>query len=197
MTKEEKIKKIEEYTNRHEFWRDKVLTQLGFSINLFLTIGFGLIAFLVSQKDKYPTVEMHTDWKFNWNLALYIATMILTSVSILLGAISVTSRLFDLRITSHITLVRKRSVEKINQLLPDNFSTSKKKNILANYISTVFKKIERILDEDYNDFESLTAKFKNLRNQTDQLGNLVWISHKLQILIILIAVLLYGTSLLV
>jgi hypothetical protein len=197
MDSAERTRKIQEYSNRHQFWRDKILTQLGYSINLFLTMGFGLIAFLVTQKNKYPDIEFHLNWKINWELTLYVTTLLLTSISILLGSVSVTSRLFDLRITSHLVLVRQRTLERTDKLLPDDPKPEiTKRTLLGNYFRTLLYPFHRINDEDYQSEEILWTKFSKLRQQTALLGKLVWISHKLQILTILVGILLYGTTLL-
>jgi len=192
MTKDNNQHKIDEYSERHLFWRDKILTQLGYSINLFLTIGFGLVAFLMSQKDKFLSIKIDFSLAIDWGSTFYYSTVFLVTISILLGAISVTSRLFDLRITGHITFVRKRSLQKYNTLLPDNLSQNLKITLLGNYFYLMFKILHKINKADYENMEILKPKFQLMRVRTEKLGELVWLSHRLQILAIVLAVISYG-----
>lgn len=192
MTDTEKKEKLVEYSNRHQFWRDKVFNQMAYSINLFLTIGFGLMGLLISQKDEYSNWTIDTSLDFKWNIIFYFLTMLITFTSIIIGTISVTSRLFDLRFTSNILKTRKRVLTKFNEVLTEDYPEEHTEKQLTIYIKTMFGKNYRISGKDYTDLELIKNKFLNLRGLTSQLGRLTWTTHKAQIITTLVAVLIYG-----
>lgn len=166
---------------------------MAYSINLFLTIGFGLMGFIISQKDQYSDWTINSTNDFNWNFIFYFITMLITFLSIIIGTISVTSRLFDLRFTSNILKTRKKTIrKKFNELLSDSFPNENSEKKLTSYFKVMFGKNYRISDIDYLDLDLLKQKFMVLRGLTRQLGKLSWITHKIQIVVTLIAVLIYG-----
>lgn len=194
MTESEKKEKIAEYNVRHQFWRDKVFNQMSYSINLFLTIGFGLMGFMISQKDKHSDWVINISNDFNSSVILFYFTMLITFISIVIGTISVTSRLFDLRFTSNILKARKNTIKIFNRLLPDDFPPENSEKQMTKYLQVMFGKNYRISDTDYLNlnFEEIKEKFMYLRGLTRQFGRLSWTTHKIQIGLTLISVLIYG-----
>ncbi|REE07638.1 hypothetical protein DFQ09_1156 [Winogradskyella pacifica] len=192
MRESEKEEKLKEYDIRHHFWRDKVFNQMAYSINLFLTIGFGLMGFMISQKDQYSDWTISSTNDCNWNVIFFFITMLITFLSIIIGTISVTSRLFDLRFTSNILKTRKKTLKNFDKLLSDDFPDETNEKNLISYFKVMFGKNYRISDKDYLNLELLEQKFMTLRGLTRQLGRLSWITHKVQIVVTLIAVLIYG-----
>jgi hypothetical protein len=193
MTNTEKKEKLIEYSDRHQFWRDKVFNQMAYSINLFLTIGFGLMGLLISQKEEYSNWAINTTLDFNWNVVHYFLTMLTIFISIIIGTISVTSRLFDLRFTSNTLKTRKRVLKKFGETLTEDYPEKHMGKQLTVYFCAFFwSKNYRISGKDYPDLNLIKKKFLILRGLTSQLGRLTWTTHKIQIITTLIAVLMYG-----
>lgn len=194
MTEEEKKEKGKEYSERHSFWTNQTLNQLGFSINLFLSIGIGFIAYLVPQRNNYPKIYFDCNAEICWELTIYFAAMFLVFISIVSGAISVTSRLYDLRLTRHIIWVRKRAIKKIGKLLPEGFIDLKNDSLCRNFLNTILYKLPFITDSDYDDHEKLKEKFKGLRKRSKLLGELSWRTHNLQIILTILSTIIYGLT---
>lgn len=194
MTELEIKEKNAEYTERQRYWRDKVFNQMSYSINLFLTIGFGLMGFMISQKKDYSNWVIDTSNDFNFSVIFFYITMIITFITIIIGTISVTSRLFDLRLTSHIIKIRKKTLKKFKDVLTDDFPPENKEKPLTKYFEVMFGKDYRISDTEFLnlDFNKIEEKFLYLRGLTRKFGRLSWTTHKIQIGMTLISVLIYG-----
>ena len=197
MTDDEVNLKKREYIERNRFWTDKAITQLGFSINLFTTFGIGFLAFLKPTTDIQIVSEIVNSCNVGTNSIFKILPTILITISISLGFISILSRLYDLRITRHLSLIRKRffSDKKGKGLIKTNFETNNNPNYCFIFIKTMFCKIDLIKNEDYNtdtsNSEKLKAKFHLLQEQATILGDITWKSHKLQILFFIISIFSY------
>lgn len=194
MTEEEKKDKIVEYSERQSFWTNQILNQFGYSINLFLTFGIGFFTYLVAQRNNYPKIILDCKSEIHWSLTIYLTAMFLAFISIVAGSISVLSRLYDLRITRHIILVRKRAIKKIGKLLPDDFIDINNDSIWINFWITLKNKLAFIVDNDFNDCEHLKKRFNGLRKQSKLLGDLSWVTHKIQVLLVIVATIIYGLT---
>lgn len=188
ISEEVKKEKLIEYSNRGNFWTNQVMTQFGYSINFFLTIGIALIGFIVSKRDNFNKINF-LETNIDWKLLFYFISLLLVLISIIFGSISVLSRLYDLRITRHILIVRKKAMKKIPRYLPEE--TIEVKNKFLNVFNL---KIEYIVDNDYDikNIELLQSKFKALKTQSITLGNISWKSHKRQILFLMFSVVIFG-----
>ncbi|HEM48572.1 MAG TPA: hypothetical protein ENO27_00035 [Caldithrix sp.] len=192
MTESQLNNKLDEYTQRHRFWTNLVLNQFGFSLNLFITISIGFLGYLISTKDKYPEIVIDFNQSVNWNLVFYVFTLILVFISILSGSISIISRLYDLRLTRHIIWTRKAVFKKLNKFLPDSYINLKNESLIRTFIKVIFFKIEFIGEINADNFESIKLQFENIRKQSKILGRISWRAHKVQIVILVISVLIYG-----
>src|SRR5690606_8410903 len=139
--KEEIDSKQAEYSNRIQFWSSQSIGQLSFSINFFVTLGVGFLAFLVSKEDDISLVG--TDFDLS-SIPLFIVFL-----SIILGCISTLSRLKDLRLTKAIVLVRKRTIKKLDSLLPDNSVRTSCVSRLFNWIPALLCKNRTITKTDF------------------------------------------------
>jgi hypothetical protein len=120
---------------------------------------------------------------------------LLTSITtVVLGLVSVTSRLYDIRITRHLIWTRKRAMKKSKSFLPEGYIDLTKSSKIGNYFKTLTKKIKWIEKEHFEDKEHLKEKFNDLRKHAKLLGELAWISHKLQLLTIFLAIVFYGLT---
>ena len=182
---EQKKEKLIEYSKRAEFWSNQSISQFGYSLNLFLTVGIAFIGFIVSQRNEYEKVHFAST-KIEWSLLFYFITLTLVFCSIIFGAISVISRLYDLRITRHIILVRKRALKKIDKFLSEKTIEKNEKINLLKF------KIDYIEDIDYQNIESLKSKFEKLRTQSNSFGNLSLKFHNRQIIYLVLSSIIYG-----
>lgn len=188
--------KLKEYSERHRFWRDKSIAQLGYSINLFTTLGIGLIAFLVSQRADYTPIIIDFDASVDFEKFIYVTSLGLAAVSILSGGISITSRLFDIRIASHVVYVRKRFLKLTDDIIPSRDTPTKKGTLIGAYLFFLVYPLGRIEEEDYKNKEELIKKFTLLRSQSQKLGSLTWLCHKLQIMALIVSAVFIGFSIL-
>lgn len=196
MEQEEINEKEKLYNERHYFWRDKILTQLGYSINLFLTIGIATLGYLITEKKNFPLHKFCLNYDINYSFIFYLIAIFFLFYSILTGCISVTSRLFDLRITSHTYKIRKKTVTKLKRLLPDEFP-NKDNNRLKSLIKIIFNKdFITVKESDYDKFENILTKFNHNRDLTRKLGELTWKTHYQQIIFLFIAIVIYGSLIL-
>lgn len=192
MTPEEIKEKFTLYNDRHYFWRDKILTQLGYSISLFLTIGITTLGFLITQNKNFPLSDFSYKNDINYSFIFYLLTILFLFYSILTGCISVTSRLFDLRITSHNFKIRKKTVDRLKKLLPEESPEIDDKR-LKSYINVIFgDEFKSVKEEDYSDFSNVKATFNHNRDLTRKLGELTWKTHYQQIITLFIAIVIYG-----
>lgn len=192
MTPKEIKEKFTLYNERHYFWREKILTQLGYSINLFLTIGIATLGYLITQKKNFPLHEFHFEYDINFSFIFYVFSILFLFYSILTGCISVTSRLFDLRITSHTFKIRKKTVEKLKEKLPEESPQIDNKR-LESYINIILgDEIKSVKEADYTNLNTVLAKFNHNRDLTRKLGELTWKTHYQQIVTLFIAIVIYG-----
>ncbi len=105
------MEKETKYSERYRFWTDKAITQLGYSINLFTTVGIAFLGYLINGKSKFPQIEVFCGIK------LYHITVILIFLSVFAGFSAILSRLYDLRITRRIVYFKKKKTQTIQILL--------------------------------------------------------------------------------
>lgn len=193
---EEKNKKLMEYNERYRFWSNQILSQFGYTQNLFITIGLGFFGYLISIRDKYPEIIIKCSLPINWNLAFYMSSFLLVFISILIGSISILSRLYDLRLTRHIISTRKEAFKERNLLFTDSFIKFDESLIflLKSFFKIIFCKIQFIKNTEINKSAELKSEFENLRKQSKILGILSWKTHKIQIMTLIISVLIYSLT---
>jgi len=178
-----------QYDTVHYFWRDKVLTQLGISINLFLTIGIAILGYYLTQSnddiivlDKSKNIILYNikkanDGSLSWCVKLML---ILFFISVICGSIAITSRLHDLRITSKTAKLRKVALKKFKKELPDKFDNVKKEYHIKYYEATMIALVG-YKNYDISSKKKLEESFLKLRTITEQLGEFTWFLHIIQI----------------
>ncbi|WP_055445141.1 hypothetical protein [Lacinutrix himadriensis] len=152
MSKKEKIK---EYNDRHHYWRDKVFSQLGFSINFFITFGIAFLIYLLDKRNDYSNLLINSKPYINFEFAFYLLCVIAIFSSIIYGGIAILSRLFDLRITSHIMKVRKKTFKKLGKKLPEKFPLVHNTKIASKFIKLLFKKFNGLNDNSFENYEEI------------------------------------------
>ena len=183
-----------EYERRHAFWSGQALSQPGYSQNLFFTINLGFLAYLISERKKYSMLHFALTEAIDLKLVLYFSVLTLVFVSLIIGASSLISRLYDLRITRFIVWVRKRAYKKYAKLLSDSYIDFSDKSTVVNFVKAVFCEINFTKEKDFDDWNSLETNFNSLRVQQKLLGQFTWATHKFHIILILCAALLYSIS---
>lgn len=205
MTGEEYKEKLTEYINRNNFWTEKTVNQLGYSINLFTTVGIALLGYLVTNRNKFPKLEVSCEAEFNLILTIYITTIISIILSIGYGFKSILCRLFDFRVTRHLALSRKRYLSRnkdnsINKNRSKGLIDSKTIDIselkhFPVFWKHLFGKIDFINESDFSN-DNIVQKFDKLRKESKILGNTTWKCHRWQIALFLFAVVTYGLTIL-
>ena len=205
MTEPEFKDKLQEYVNRNNLWTDRTITQLGYSINLFTTIGIALLGYIIAHRDKFPHLSLSCDSEFSWILTLFLIGTISTISSIGFGFASILCRLFDFRITRHLALTRKRFLTKnkekvLNESRHLGLIDSKIIDISNERNYPIFKKhilgkTEFILENDFKEL-NVIDKFEKLRKEAKMLGNMTWKYHRYQIGLFFFGVVTYGLTIL-
>ena len=198
---EEELKKelLQEYSNRHTNWTQYTLTQFGYSINLFTTICIGFIGYLISQRNDYSEIILSFNSNIHWDFFFYIVTIVFVFLSILLGFTSILSRLYDLRLTRHITRIRKKVLKDKDEMLNNEIidSDNLKLKFFVTFLKILFCEIEFVKEKDFKNLDSLKLKFIHIREVSVLLGKYSWIVHKLQILLFTISVIIYGLNVII
>ena len=188
MQKEDRIK---QYDERYRNWNSHVINQFGFTINLFTTIGIGFLSFLISLNKNYPKVEIKLKSDIDWNLCFYLMVLTFITLLIILGAISIITRLYDLRLTRHLIITRKKVFIKFDKLLPNKYINLENESIFNFFLDVVVGRINFIGDLEKTDLESIKFKFEKLRKQSKILGRISWSTHKTQIVMIVLTMITY------
>ena len=190
-TKEDKLR---EYSERHNRWTDKAINQLGYSLNLFTTIGIASVGYLVTNREKYPKLDL--DGKFDSSLALYFVSLLMIYTFALFGSISILSRLYSFRITRHLAYIRKKHLEIKNNtsgISNNKVVNLKKTNYYKVFKDNVLGKIDFINNEDLKS-NNISERFDILRLNASTLGSITWKMHKYQIILLLIASLIFSLT---
>ena len=205
MTESEYKEKLQEYISRNNLWTDRTITQLGYSINLFTTIGVAFLGYIITHRDKFPHLSFSCDSEFSWILSFFIIGTISTVSSIGLGFASVLSRLLDFRITRHLALTRKRFLTKnkekaLNENRNMGLIDSKIIDISNERSYPVFNKhilgkTDFISEDDFKE-SKVIAKFEKLRKESKILGRTIWKYHRYQIGLLFLGVITYGLTVL-
>lgn len=190
---------LNEYENRYVRWTQMSSSQLSFYNNLLLTLGVGFLSFA------YKSVSLHKI-KFSlkspdMSLTFYVMSLILTAISVLLGFLVNISRLYDFRLTRHINLVRKRTLEhsgeKLDERTPERYSYWKVFFLifqvgLDKYPHITIeqcKKLGEIIDKEKQG--KFHEDFRTLRNLAYNFGRFTWKNTFWQTILFALAIACY------
>ena len=184
---------LKDYKDRQQFWTEISLTQLSTTNNLLLTISTGFLAFCF---DKQSIKNIILEANSNFSLFFYFASLILIALSITLGIGVLFCRLYDFRISRHLTLTRKRFFEKHSDVI--NIEKDDKSINLFHRLLTLFKilfcKFPYIKTEYVNSYPEdakIFDKVKKLKRHSKVLGSATWLWTKIQVLYFFCAVICY------
>lgn len=199
MSKLENAKLLQEYHERHARWADKNSSQLSFYNNLLLTLSVGFLTFAYQDS---KLIDLWSSLKnIDCSLTAYVFSVLAVMFSILTGLVASISRLYDFRITSHIILIRQRVLEhsrlRIDEKTPQKIHYLKRMLLPYKLFIFDFPTITLEQCKSWNDNKvDLTGIFSNLRSMSFNLGLATWSRTKLQTLFLLVAIILYVTSIL-
>jgi hypothetical protein len=189
------------YDERHVRWSEEYRKQFSFLNNLLLTIGIALLTVLFKDKD---FSNIHLSLKnINCDLTLSVLALIAITLSVVFGIITAFNRLWDFRITSRITLIRKRMYKHANVKLDE--SSSEKSNLLqmlTMYWQLLIVTYPNISIEQCKNFErsskkkkqELQSNFKRLRSISFNLGRRSWRNFKFQIITLMMSLIFLASA---
>lgn len=188
-----------EYNRRYEYWSEKAITQLGYSLHLFTTIGITSLGYLISIRKEFPKLVFNCNLDFDFNLFFYFSSILLILTSIVYGFISILSRLYDFRLTRHLALSRKRFLKRSkeredNGLILDKIINEPRGKNWKYFKKIICKKINFINENDIIEKSRFLRKFKKIQIYSKVLGTFSWKTHKIQILLFVIGIISYGIT---
>ncbi len=194
----EEKQKLKELKENHIFWEDKALTQLGFTTNLFTTIGIAILGYFVSIRKDLPTLYFCSNAEIHWGLCLYVLSSVLIAISVFYGIFCITSRLWDFRLTRHLALYRKKffndKTEDVDAEIVIDVSNIKK---IKNFFKIICKDIDFIKENEIKQKEVFIHKYKKIKEYTEALGKTTWSTYKRQVMLFLSGTIIYGLSILI
>ena len=194
-SKEEENKYIE----RNRFWTEQALNQFGVATNFFFLIGFAFFAFLIEKDITKTILPFDCNLKFSVSNFFFVIALIIALLSIILASLTVLSRLNDLRLTRHVTHVRKKIYKKSNKTLSDKYINIDEYTFFEK-ICCLYKTIKIrnyfLNDNDLESVEITTEKFEKLRLRNLLLARLSWTTFNWQIITLISSLFVYLLSVL-
>ena len=195
---------LKNYIDRHRYWQDKAIEQLSFANNFLLTISTGLLAFLFDKELLSGIGVCFNNCEIDKSLTLYSFSLFFILLSLTTGVFVLISRLYDFRLSRHITLVRQRfyqenegqiTAENKNAavLSHDDFSYPNFRQRLATVFIVIFFKLGLLtkLEMRTSKIDFNKEKFENIRELSFRLGTISWKWTKLQGLYFLVGTIFY------
>lgn len=193
----EKESKKQEYQDRYRFWSDKRIAQLSFHNNLLLTLGIAVIGYFWSERNNiYTKLIIDCEADIDWIIVFFLIGIMSAVVSVTTGFILSLSRLYDLRLTSNITLTRKRAIDKSVEIKDKD---TQKTGFIQSFLVLIAVlwdyqeyKIRKCEIENTVVFQD---KFNKIRQKSSDLGASTWGLMKWQTLSMLIAFIFFTLTL--
>jgi len=194
---------IEEYRERNFRWTDKTLSQLSFYNNFILSLSIGFIT-LAYEMERIDNVTFSNNP--DCSLTIYVISIVMITISIILGIIVCLKRLYDFRVTKQINQIRQRALEhsdkKLDEKTPDKYHWAKRKKM---FLQIIFEKYPKITIENCKELKHANEEkkkqfdndFRELRNISYNLGLETWNNTKWQTLYLIFAVISYVISYLI
>lgn len=192
------MENIEDYKSRHIRWQDYALTQLGYTNNIIITIA---IAFFAYSIDKTYLSKFSFHGEFDLKMFFYVFSILFILLSIIFGALTSLSRLYDFKITRNIALTRQRFCNHCkdnHKSLPGyDFPRPCFCSLFCSLTRILFCHIELMTTNDIKtllETSALTEKYNRLRKLSHILGILTWKLIKLQFLCLILSFVFYFLS---
>ena len=184
---------LQGYKDRQQFWTEISVAQLSITNNLLLTISTGFLAFCF---DKQEIKDLLLKADNNSSLFFYFLSLVFIALSTTLGIGVLFCRLYDFRISRHLSLTRKRFFEKHSNMI--NIEKDNKKVNLYDRVQILYKilfhKFPYIDIESVNNYpesEKIFESVKKLKRHSKVLGSATWLWTKIQVLYFFCAVICY------
>jgi len=185
------------YREQYRFWTDKRITQLSFHNNLLLTLGLAVVGYFWSEKNGvFSKLIINCDAEIDWSIVICVLGFAFIVVSIAAGFILSISRLYDLRLTSHVSLTKMRAADESIEVKPNNsIKPTCQESIKSLY--DVFQNYQfyEISKNEIKDTEEFHKKLAEARQKKCDLGGSTWLLLKWQTLSMLIGVALFIVTL--
>ena len=189
--------RIKEYQRRYQFWSERAVGQFSFSNNLLLTISIATLGYFYKQgKEEFENLAIWLPCKNSFDLGstLFSLGTIFTGASVIFGLVVTLARLYDFRLTRHITLIRKRVYIDHVKAFPNKTPTDKKslRSLLDLMIIPFTYRNIKIAHTECQKFDdNLKSKFLNIRALANGFGNLSWVAFNFQFILFLLGIFSY------
>ncbi|MFV5701080.1 hypothetical protein ACM55F_04325 [Flavobacterium sp. XS2P12] len=186
---------LHDYKERHRFWTQISLEQLSTTNNLLLTISTGFLAFCF-DKESIKNIIKDSTLSYNWSLFYYFASLGLIALSITLGIAVLFCRLYDFRISRHLSLTRKRFYEKHSKVITieknkESINMCHRLKSLYFIIFCEFPHINKDCINDNPQDQNLIDGVGKLKQLSKILGSATWRWTKIQVLLFFSSVICY------
>tara|TARA_R110002073_G_scaffold322465_1_gene499152 strand:- start:3674 stop:4255 length:582 start_codon:yes stop_codon:yes gene_type:complete len=165
----------DKYGERNRFWTEQALNQFGFTSNFFFIISLGFFTFLFNEtKGKGLFIF---EGGFYLPKLLLIISIFSGAVSIVASALTVLSRLHDLRLTRHTVWIRKKSYDDFDLEYVDDYIDLDNYNLwdqMKNFFSTIWHRKYFIKDSEIVEKKEVKEKFSKLRLRNLLLARFSW-----------------------
>jgi hypothetical protein len=176
--------RLKEYSERHRFWTDKAYGQLSLSIEIIFGLSIATLGYLLDKKDDFAFCWCLPNCVFSLTHALLFTSVSFIMLSIVFGLLAIMSRNLDLRITRHITYLRKKKSGVIK-----NEPTIKLPCLGYCGLLKIFIEGYRKIEPSEYDSPEFVNRFSELRWMANCLGQLTWNSSKWQIIFLFFGIL--------
>lgn len=195
------------YIERQRDWQDKSITQLSNANNFLLTTSIAFLAFCFDKKEFSKIKFCSSFHLIKWSETFYMISLLIIFLAIVSGFLVLFTRLYDIRITRHITLVRQRfckankkeDPENSDHILPDfefgNPNFLKRLNCIYKLFFLEIGFITKSEAKTLKKSQSGVYSFNKLRELAFDLGATSWKLMKMQGLYFLLSIIFYFFSL--
>jgi len=188
---------VTDYADRQRDWRNIATSQFSLANNILITISTGYFV-LIFDKSFLSKILIDPALDFDWTATIYVASLCFIFLSILYGIAVMFCRLYDFRISRHLTLTRQRIHKKYDgksKLSHDNVGEISWTDRISQFWRILFVKIDYISKQDVDSYEknasAFNERFTRLRRQADILGRASWRWTKMEVLFFLVSFLFY------
>lgn len=177
-----------DFDDRERHWSSMALQQFGNANNFFTVTAIALLGFLTKSYFEVGQIELNLK-NPSFNLTALGLSIMSCFLSALLGSSVLISRLYDLRLTRHKLLIRRKVPDDKTKYLNNSYIDTKENikllkylwNLISNFFSTILTSSYFFRDSDYKEAKVLGHRFTALRLRILLLGQFSWLSFRWQL----------------